>query len=105
MAVRVLPERDVVRCVAYVAAETGDADSCPEVCDVHPDGRSYNVVDGIRRPRCRDSLASSDLPRYDRCPDTGEGSATATRMLPQRNRLFSDSARPSYLQVAHVPST
>ncbi len=45
------------------------------------------------------------LPRYDRCPGTGESSATATQVLPQRNRLFCDSARPSYLELPHIPSS
>ena len=124
--------------VAHVAAETTDTDVVVKLCDVHPDGRSYNVVDGIRRLRFRDSLTdptpavagetyrvevdlwstshvflpehrlrilvtASDFPRYDRCPGTGEGSATATRVLPQRNRLFCDAARPSYVELPHVP--
>lgn len=129
-----------VRFVAYVAADTSDTDVVVKVCDVHPGGRSYNVVDGIRRLRFRDSLdrpspatpgevyavevdlwstshvllpghrlrvlvAASDFPRYDRCPGTGESSATATRVRPQRNRLFCDSARPSYLELPHIPSS
>ena len=104
-----------------------------------PDGRSYNVVDGIRRLRFRESLSepspatpgevyrvevdmwstcyvfqpghrlrlqvtASDFPRYDRCPGTGESSATATRVLPQRNRLFLDAARRSRLELPVVPA-
>ena len=129
-----------VRFVAHVAAETPDTDVVVKMCDVHPDGRSYNVVDGIRRLRFRDSLtepgpaapgevhrvevdlwstshvvlpghrlrvvvAASDFPRYDRCPGSGESSATATRVLRQRNRLFCDGARSSYLEVPHVPTS
>lgn len=128
-----------VRFVAYVAAETVDTDVVVKVCDVRPDGRSYNVVDGVRRLRFRDSLdapaparpgevyrvevdlwstshvflpghrlrvliAASDFPRYDRCPGTGEGSATAARVAPQRNLLFCDAARASYLELPFVPA-
>jgi hypothetical protein len=123
--------------VAYVAAETVDTDVVARLCDVRPDGTSYNVVDGIRRLRFRDSLAqpvpatpgqvyrldvdlwstshvfrpghrlrlhvaASDFPRYDRCPGTGESSATATRVLSQRNRLFLDASRPSHLELPAV---
>ena len=55
--------------------------------------------------RLRVLVTASDFPRYDRCPGTGEGSATATRIVPQRNRLFCDAARPSHLEVPHVPAS
>jgi putative CocE/NonD family hydrolase len=41
---------------AWVASETPDTDLVARLCDVHPDGRSYNVVDGILRLRFRDGL-------------------------------------------------
>jgi putative CocE/NonD family hydrolase len=128
-----------VTLVCHVSAETPDTDVVGKLCDVHPDGGSYNVVDGIRRLRFRDSLtdptpatpgevyrvavdlwstshvfrpghrlrvvvAASDFPRFDRCPGTGEGSATATRAVPQRNRLFTDAARASYVELPQVPN-
>ena len=49
--------RGGVRLVCWVAAETADSDVVARLCDVHPDGASYNVVDGILRLRFRDSLA------------------------------------------------
>jgi putative CocE/NonD family hydrolase len=45
-----------VRLVAWVAASTLDSDVVARLCDVHPDGRSYNIVDGILRLRFRHSL-------------------------------------------------
>ncbi|MCA1832096.1 MAG: CocE/NonD family hydrolase [Actinomycetota bacterium] len=45
-----------VRFVCWIAAETVDTDVVARLCDVYPDGRSYNVVDGIRRLRFRESL-------------------------------------------------
>jgi uncharacterized protein len=52
-----------VRLVAWVASATPDTDLVARLCDVHPDGRSYNVVDGVRRLRFRESLrAPVDLP-------------------------------------------
>ncbi len=47
-----------VRFNAWIASETPDTDVVAKVCDVHPDGRSYNVVDGIQRARFRDGLYS-----------------------------------------------
>ncbi|HEV3231159.1 MAG TPA: CocE/NonD family hydrolase [Candidatus Dormibacteraeota bacterium] len=56
--------RGRVRLVAWVAAETADSDVVARLCDVHPDGRSYNVVDGILRLRYRDSLSDpAPMPR------------------------------------------
>lgn len=45
-----------VRLVAWVASATPDTDLVARLCDVHPDGRSYNVVDGVLRLRFRESL-------------------------------------------------
>src|ERR1700737_2271586 len=49
--------------VAWVAAETADTDVVARLCDVHPDGRSYNVADGILRLRFREGLDREKPPR------------------------------------------
>ena len=43
-----------LRLVAWVAAETADTDVVARLCDVHPDGRSFHVADGILRLRFRE---------------------------------------------------
>ena len=126
-----------VRLEAWVAADTPDTDVHARLCDVHPDGRSFNVCDGVLRLRFRDSqehasllepgavysievdlwstahcflaghrlrlqVRASDFPRYDRCPGTGGTSADAERVLPQRNLVFHDPARPSRLVLPVV---
>jgi putative CocE/NonD family hydrolase len=128
-----------VKLVCWVAAETVDTDVVARLCDVHPDGRSFNLMDGILRlsyrngtpqaerlnpgavvrvevdlwstahvflpgHRLRLQVCASDFPRYDRNPGTGETSAIATRVLPQRNRLFHDPERPSHLLLPVVPA-
>ncbi|MGH2794968.1 MAG: CocE/NonD family hydrolase [Actinomycetota bacterium] len=128
-----------VRANAWIAADTVDTDVVVKLCDVHPDGRSYNVADGIQRARFRDGLydpkpltpgeptpievdlwstshvflaghrlrvqvAASDFPRYDRCPGSGESSTVAKGVLPQRNQLFHDPERPSYIELPVVTS-
>jgi putative CocE/NonD family hydrolase len=126
-----------VRFRGWVAAETPDTDLVVRLCDVHPDGRSFHVCDGVLRLRFREGYTSlkllepgevyrvevdlwstsqvflaghrlrlqvraSDFPRYDRCPGTGETSGVATKVLPQRNRLFHDPQRPSHLVLPVV---
>ena len=128
-----------VRLRAWIAASTVDTDVVARLCDVHPGGRSYNVVDGILRLRFREGLdrevpltpgdpvevevdlwstshvflpghrlrlqvCASDFPRYDRCPGSGETSAVAARILPQRNLLFHDPKRPSHLELPVIDS-
>ena len=127
-----------IKLVAWVSAQTPDTDVVARLCDVHPDGRSFNVVDGILRLRFREGLdrptpcapgevyrvevdlwstahaflaghrlrlhvTASDFPRYDRCPGTGQTSADATAILPQRNLLFHDPEHPSHLLLPVVP--
>jgi putative CocE/NonD family hydrolase len=126
-----------VRLVAWVATETPDSDVVARLCDVHPDGRSFNVMDGILRLSAREGVetslpmplgepvrvevdlwstahaflpghrlrlqvCASDFPRYDRCPGSGETSAVATAVLPQRNLLFHDASRPTHLVLPVV---
>ena len=40
--------------MAWLAADTPDTDLVVRLCDVHPDGRSFHVCDGILRLRFRD---------------------------------------------------
>lgn len=127
------------RFVCWVAADTVDSDVVARLCDVWPDGRSYNVMDGILRLRFRNGLddptpltpgevvraevdlwstshvflaghrirlqvCASDFPRYDRCPGSGESSAVAKRVLPQRNLLFHDPECPTHVELPVVGS-
>jgi putative CocE/NonD family hydrolase len=52
--------------------------------------------------RLRLQVCASDFPRYDRNPGTGQTSADVDRVLPQRNLLFHDRARPSHLVLPVV---
>jgi len=47
--------------VAWVAAETADTDLVGRLCDLHPNGRSYNIADGILRLRFREGLDRARL--------------------------------------------
>ena len=128
-----------LKLVAWVAAVTPDTDVVARLCDVHPDGRSFHVADGILRLRFREGPANprllepgevyrvevdlwsiahtflpghrlrlqvraSDFPRYDRCPGDGRTAGEADRVLPQRNQLFHDPARPTHLVLPVIPT-
>jgi len=97
------------------------------LCDVHPDGRSYNVVDGITRVetipgqsstvevdlwstsmlfkkghRIRVQVTSSCFPRWDRNLNTADGLRTGQmRMADQTVHLGGSSG--SYVTLPIVP--
>jgi predicted acyl esterase len=52
--------------------------------------------------RLRLHICASDFPRYDRNPGSGQTSAVATRVLPQRNLLFHDPQHPTHLELSVV---
>ena len=44
-----------VTAVLYASTSGPDTDWVVKLCDVHPDGRTYNIADGVLRARYRDS--------------------------------------------------
>ncbi|MCS7208150.1 MAG: CocE/NonD family hydrolase [Fimbriimonadales bacterium] len=50
-----------VKAVLYVSSDAPDTDFLVRLCDVYPDGRSYNIVEGVLRMRYRDSLSREQL--------------------------------------------
>lgn len=113
----------------YASTSGRDTDWMVKVCDVHPDGRCYNIVDGVIRASLRDGysrrllapgvverytvdlwataivvpaghrlrvlVTSSDFPRYDRNPNTGEPAYAAAHLEPALQRIYHDAERPS----------
>jgi putative CocE/NonD family hydrolase len=95
------------------------ADVFVRLCDVHPDGRSYNVCDGLtstshadelgdvevrlwptahrfrRGHRIRVQVSSGAFPRYARNPGTGEPRATATTLRAADQQVHHDPDHPS----------
>jgi putative CocE/NonD family hydrolase len=102
-----------------------NTDVFARLCDVHPDGTSLNVCDGLIRlsadvpardadgvarvrlelwpaghrfapgHRIRVQVSSGAHPRYARNPGTGEDPLRATRLLASEQELFHDRERPS----------
>ncbi|MCA1838707.1 MAG: CocE/NonD family hydrolase [Actinomycetota bacterium] len=113
----------------FAATDVIDTDWVVKLCDVHPDGRMFNVADGILRASYRNGgdrqlltpgeaqefavdlwasavvfktghriaviVTSSDFPRYDRNPNTGELSVEATVTKQANQTIFHASDRPS----------
>jgi hypothetical protein len=96
-----------------------------KLCDVHPDGRTFNVCDGIVRTstaegewdvdlwataivflpghRIRVLVTSSDFPRYERNPNTGQDPWEATVFERVQQRLYHDAARASHVTLPVMP--
>lgn len=123
--------------VLYASTSGRDTDWVVKLCDVHPDGKTFNVTDGILRARYRKSLdspellhpgeiaryeiklyptamaflaghrlrimiTSSDFPRYDRNPNTGEAPADASSFEVALQNVFHDSQRRSYIVLPTI---
>ena len=116
--------------VLHAATSGRDTDWVVKLCDVHPDGTTYMVTDGILRARYRNApdkpellepgevaeyevelyptamlfkaghclrimITSSDFPRYDRNPNTGEEPADAAHFEIALQKVFHDRDRQS----------
>ena len=123
--------------VLYASTSGRDTDWVVKLCDVHPDGTTYNVTDGILRARYRNSperpellepgeiaryeielyptamaflaghrlrimITSSDFPRYDRNPNTGEAPADAALFEVARQQIFHDGIRASHISLPTI---
>ena len=53
--------------------------------------------------RIRVEIASSNFPRFDRNPQTGEASAEAGRLEPALQHVFHDETRPSHVVLPIIP--
>ncbi|HEX7973274.1 MAG TPA: CocE/NonD family hydrolase, partial [Anaerolineales bacterium] len=125
-------ERDLevigtVRLKLYVRSSLENTDFFGRLCEVHPDGRSINVCDGMlrvepglgdlqpdgslclvielwatannfRRGHClRLQVSSGAFPRWDRNLGSGEPLADGTRMFPAHQTVYHDRNHPSEL--------
>jgi putative CocE/NonD family hydrolase len=128
-----------VKAVIHASTSAPDTDWVVKLCDVHPDGRTFNVCDGILRASYRHSMesrtlvepnsveryeidlwatsmvfkaghrlrlliTSSDFPRYDRNPNTGEIGVDAERTEIARQTIFHDAQNPSHLLLPLIPN-
>jgi putative CocE/NonD family hydrolase len=117
-----------VRALLHVSTTAPHTDFTAKLVDVHPDGKAYNVCDGILRRayaagrptqitvelwptsmlfrrghRIRLEVSSSNYPRYDRNPNTGRDIASETQPVPARQTVHHGPATPSRIILPVVP--
>lgn len=121
----------------YVASSAVDSDVSIRLCDVYPDGRSYNIAEGMLRLRFRNSLESPELlkpgeivkvavdcwstsivfnrghcirvsvtssnhPRFDVNPGTGQPWNDGDHHVKQINTIYCDADHPSHILLPVV---
>lgn len=116
-----------VRLVLHVNTTVPNTDFTAKLVDVHPDGRAFNVCEGILRRdyngttteisidlwptshvfgaahRIRLEVSSSNFPRYDRNPNTGGDIATETRPVKAAQTVYHGAAHSSRLILPIIP--
>jgi len=120
-----------VSAILYVTTTAPNTDFSVKLVDVHPDGRAYNVCDGLLRRaypdsaraapteitvqlwptsmlfrrghRVRIEVSSSNYPRYDRNPNTGRDIPTETEPRPAPQTVFHSASAPSRVILPVVP--
>lgn len=114
-----------VKAELFVSTTARNTDFTVKLVDVHPDGRAYNVCDGILRRdyearevgnptrivvqlwptsylfrtghRIRVEVSSSNFPRYDRNPNTGTSIAYEANPITARQRIFHQPGAESHI--------
>jgi putative CocE/NonD family hydrolase len=109
------------------ASSAMSADVTVKLVEVHADGRAINLVDSVRRTalvpgeparvevavgstaivvaaghRLRVEVSSSNFPRLDRNPSTGEPAATATVLRPASQTVLHGGDHPSWVELPIV---
>ncbi|MEM7601623.1 MAG: CocE/NonD family hydrolase [Verrucomicrobiota bacterium] len=112
----------------WVETSAPSTDFTVKLIDVYPDGKAFNVSDGILRRtyspgepievkveldptayvfleghRLRVDISSSNFPRFDRNPNTGEDAATAQITRLAQQSLLLSPERPSVIVLPVIP--
>jgi len=127
-----------VKLILWAMTSAPDTDFTGKLVDVHPDGKAYNLCEGILRARYRKGLehprlarpgealrceidlwvtsnlfktghrirlevSSSNFPRFDRNPNTGQPFGSDAALRPARQTILHDRAHPSHLLLPVIP--
>jgi putative CocE/NonD family hydrolase len=127
-----------VRLALWAASTARDTDFTAKLVDVHPDGKAYNLCDGILRARyrldrnnpallepgkpesfnidlwvtgnvflrghqIRLEVSSSNFPRFDRNPNTGNAFGSDTNLVAATQTILHDRAHASHLVLPIIP--
>ncbi len=117
-----------VKATLWVSTDAPSTDFTVKLVNVFPDGKAYNMADGIIRQaytpgeptrievdlaatsvvfgeghRIRIEVSSSNYPRFDRNPNTGEPATTATKTRVALQTIWHDASRPSHIVLPVIP--
>ncbi|MDO8412981.1 MAG: CocE/NonD family hydrolase [Gallionellaceae bacterium] len=118
-----------VEVTLFVATSVSNTDFSAKLVDVYPDGKAYNVSDGILRRsyitteapseitihlwptsmvfktghKLRLEISSSNYPRYDRNPNTGNNIATEEKIISAVQKVFHGASALSKLTLPIIP--
>lgn len=118
-----------IKLILHVNTDAPSTDFTAKLVDVYPDGRAYNISSGILRRtyiesklpttieialwptstliaadhRIRLEISSSDFPRYDRNPNTGNLIATEIQTRIANQTIYHSLAMPSHLVLPIIP--
>ena len=112
----------------WISTDAPSTDFTVKLVDVFPDGKAYNIADGILRRaytpgeavkieidlaatsvvfgqghRIRIEVSSSNYPRFDRNPNTGENPVTATQTRIAHQTIWHEPSRPSHIVLPVIP--
>jgi uncharacterized protein len=122
-----------IQAILYVETDVPSTDFTVKLVDVYPDGSAYNLSDGILRRdyptklekmpspvrieislwptsnvflkdhQIRVEISSSNFPRYDRNPNTGEFIPKATKTSIASQKIYHSAQYPSQLRLPIIP--
>jgi uncharacterized protein len=88
-----------VRARLYISSDVQDTDFLARLCDVYPDGRSFNICEGIIRARYRLSFSHEDFLKPDRVYPIDIGLWSTSIIFNKGHRLrvhVTSSSAPGY---------
>ncbi|WP_117170032.1 CocE/NonD family hydrolase [Paraliobacillus sediminis] len=126
-----------VKVILWVSTDAPDTDFSAKLVDVFPDGRAYNLTDGIVRAKYRHGkekkasmngeiiqleidlwatsnvflpghairidIASSDFPRYDVNPNTGDTTLDTVKVVKAKQTVYHQTEYPSHVLLPVIP--
>ena len=124
-----------VSLILYVSTTARNTDFTAKLVDVHPDGSTFNISEGILRRtyqdargradservqeihidlwptsmvffkghRIRIEVSSSNFPRFDRNPNTGDNIASEVKVVSAKQTVIHDPEYPSRLILPIIP--
>ncbi|WP_226037880.1 CocE/NonD family hydrolase [Aquibacillus saliphilus] len=127
-----------VKVVLFASTDVKDTDFTAKLVDVLPDGRAYNLTDGVVRAKFRNGkeeqsslngevvkyeidlwatsnvflpghsirieVASSDFPRYDVNPNTGNTTLDTAFLVKAKQTIYHQTDYPSHVVLPVIPS-